>query len=407
MPSRPSFAYHFELDDRNQRARAAPGHAHPKWASESIVLVVDDDRVCLELAHAMLETRYRVEVAHDGNQAQAYLDNGLRPDLILLDLMMPRMNGHEFMHQLRAHANLAETPVIVTTGRDDAEAETLALGAVDYVLKPWHVQTLLARVNTHVELKKVRDQLRWRNASLEVEVALRANECAAVQNVSLRALSCLAETRDPETGAHLQRTKAYVQRLAELLRDHPRFSGVLTDEYINWLSLSAPLHDIGKVGLPDHVLLKPGKLTPEERAVMQRHSAMGADAIAQAEQESGIRLAFLQIAKEMARHHHENWDGSGYPDGLRGEAIPVSARLMAVADVFDALVSRRVYKEPMDFDLAYQIMAQGCERQFDPDVLDAFLSRYEDFTAIALRYSDGVEEVNRKYAVLMGSNAIN
>jgi putative two-component system response regulator len=394
----------FAMGDVDPLGEVAAGQS-----SDALVLVVDDDPISLSLAHAMLSPHYRVETALGGVSALERLAHGLNPDLILLDLMMPQMNGYEFMQRLRLRPHKVEIPVIFVTGRDDAEAEAqaLALGAVDYVLKPIHVQILLARVHTHVELKMARDQLQGRNASLEAEVERRIAECVAVQNLSLRALSSLAETRDPETGGHLLRTKAYVQRLAELLRDHPRFAEVLRDEYINWLVLSAPLHDIGKVGLPDHVLLKPGKLTPEERLVMQRHAALGADAIAHAEADSGMRLDFLQVAKEMARHHHECWDGSGYPDRLAGDLIPLSARLMAVADVFDALVSRRVYKAPMDFELAYQIMAQGRDKQFDPDILDAFLSRYEDFTAIALRYSDDDQEVNRKFAMLRGTSTIN
>lgn len=394
-----------DSSDRIHHARALEQGHH----DDATVLVVDDDTISLSVAQAMLMPHYRVQTASGGAHAMARLNEGLSPDIILLDLMMPQMNGYEFMQRLRARPGMAEIPVIFITGRDDvdAEAQALSLGAVDYVLKPWNMQILLARVNTHVELKKARDQLRGRNRSLEVEVERRAAECAAVQNLSLRALSSLAETRDPETGGHLQRTKAYVHRLAELLRDHPRFADVLNDDYIDWLALSAPLHDIGKVGLPDHVLLKPGKLTPEERLIMQRHSAIGADAIAHAEQESGMTLAFLQVAKDMARHHHECWDGSGYPDQLQGDDIPLSARLMAVADVFDALVSRRIYKEPMDFDLAYQVMAQGWETQFDPDILEAFLSRYEDFKAIAMRHDDDAEDVGRKFMSLQGHGLIN
>lgn len=372
---------------------------------QATVLVVDDDPASLVIAHGLLSPHFCVELSPGGIHALARVDEGLVPDLIVLDLVMPQMDGYEFMQQLRARSSLVDTPVICVTGRDESDAETLALdlGAVDYVVKSQRMPSVLARVKAHIDLKRAKDQLRDRNVNLEAEVIRRIAECAAVQSLSLRALSSLAETRDPETGGHLQRTKAYVRRLAELLRNHPRFSETLTDEYINWLELSAPLHDIGKVGLPDHVLLKPGKLTPEERTIMKRHSAMGADAITIAEKESGLTLNFLQIAKEMARHHHENWDGSGYPDQLCGDAVPLSARLMAVADVFDALVSRRIYKEPMDFDLAYQIMAQGRERQFDPDLISAFLSRYEDFTAIALRHSDDMEVVNRKYESLQGN----
>jgi putative two-component system response regulator len=206
--------------------------------------------------------------------------------------------------------------------------------------------------------------------------------------VSIRALAHLAETRDPETGNHILRTQGYVNRLAGALRAHPRFSARLDDRYIDLLTRSAPLHDIGKVGIPDHILLKPGKLTPEEWEVMKTHAKIGSDAIERAEQDIEMPLDFLSAAKEIAHWHHEKWDGSGYPDGLAGEAIPVSARLMALADVFDALISARVYKPAFPYEKARDIITEGRERHFDPAVCDAFLDTFADFVAIAERYRE-------------------
>jgi len=179
-----------------------------------------------------------------------------------------------------------------------------------------------------------------------------------------------------------------VQRLAIGLRQHPRFAATLSERYIDLLVRSAPLHDIGKVGIPDKILLKPGKLDPDEMAIMQTHAAQGSDAIEQAEVDIETPLAFLATAKEIAHWHHEKWDGSGYPDGLVGDAIPISARLMAIADVFDALISVRPYKIAMSYVEARKIITAGRGSHFDPDVTDAFLAGFDDFVAIAMRYLD-------------------
>jgi putative two-component system response regulator len=201
-------------------------------------------------------------------------------------------------------------------------------------------------------------------------------------------LARLAETRDPETGNHILRTQRYVRRLALKLRHHPRFAATLERRYIDLLVRSAPLHDIGKVGIPDQILRKEGKLTAQEWTVMKTHSKLGSDAIEQAEQDTKVTLPFLVLAKEIAHWHHEKWDGSGYPDGLAGEGIPLSARLMAVADVFDALVSKRVYKQALPFEEARGIMAAGRAQHFDPDMVDAFLADYANFVNIAKRRMD-------------------
>jgi putative two-component system response regulator len=208
------------------------------------------------------------------------------------------------------------------------------------------------------------------------------------QRVSIGALAHLAETRDPETGNHILRTQGYVQRLAMGLRQHPRFAATLSERYIDLLTRSAPLHDIGKVGIPDHILLKPGRLSADEMSIMQTHAKLGSDAIERAERDIEVPLAFLSVAKEIAHWHHEKWDGSGYPDGLAGDAIPVSARLMAAADVFDALISVRVYKPAMSHTEARDIIAAGRGKHFDPDVTDAFLAGFDHFIAIAERNID-------------------
>jgi putative two-component system response regulator len=211
-----------------------------------------------------------------------------------------------------------------------------------------------------------------------------------VQNVSIRALAHLAEIRDPETGDHILRTQSYIQVLARRLQGHRRFRDTITDRYVELLAKSAPLHDIGKVGIPDHILLKPGKLTRDEWRIMQTHAELGARAIELAEKDVDRPVAFLELAKEIAHWHHERWDGRGYPDGLKGDAIPVAARLMAVADVFDAVISQRVYKPPIPFEEARQIIAAERGRQFDPDVTEAFLAEFDAVVAIARRHQAGI-----------------
>ncbi len=216
----------------------------------------------------------------------------------------------------------------------------------------------------------------------------RMGENQLIQEVSIHALARLAETRDPETGKHLRRTQEYVLTLARALRSHPRFTSYLDERTINALAQSAPLHDIGKVGIPDHILLKPGKLTPEEWEIMKTHAELGSNAIAQAEADAEKPVEFLAIAKLIARSHHEKWDGSGYPDGLAGDRIPIAARLMALADVFDALTCKRVYKPAFSFDEAYRIIVEGKAKHFDPDVVDAFIQEYATFMTIAKTYAE-------------------
>ena len=247
-----------------------------------------------------------------------------------------------------------------------------------------------ARVRSQLELKVMRDLLTNRNTNLEIEVERRIRENHLIQDVSMRALASLAETRDNETGNHIRRTQAYVEVLAQTLRDHPRFGGLRADGIIDIIVKAAPLHDIGKVGIPDHILLKPGPLSPEEWGVMQTHARLGADAIEAAlgDEDDQAPLAFLHVAMDIACSHHEKWDGSGYPEGLKGESIPVPARLMALADVFDALISRRVYKPPMPIDVANKIIQEGSGSHFDPAVVEAFADTFEEFVDIASRYGD-------------------
>src|SRR5574343_134572 len=354
------------------------------------ILIVDDTPENLSVLGELLQPSFRVRAANSGRRALQIAMADPTPDLILLDVMMPEMDGYQVLSELKASSVTRDIPVIFVTAMDATadEEHGLELGAVDYITKPIRPSIVLARVRTQLELKAARDILSDQNAFLESEVARRMHENQLIQQVSIHALARLAETRDPETGKHLHRTQEYVRTLAERLRHHPRFSHYLDQRTIEALVQSAPLHDIGKVGIPDYVLLKPGKLTPDEWEIMKTHAELGYKAIVQAEIDADKPVGFLAIAKLIARSHHEKWDGSGYPDGLAGDDIPIAARLMALADVFDALSCKRVYKDAFSFDRAFEIIVAGKGVHFDPDVVDAFVNDFEHFKSVALAYAE-------------------
>ena len=350
------------------------------------VLVVDDTPENLSMMSDLLQDLYRVKVAPGGERALKIARSGAPPDLILLDVMMPDMDGYAVCRALMDDPATRHIPIVFLTALSDPVDEEmgLALGAVDYISKPISPPIVLARVRAHLAMKQAADFLRDQNAFLEQEVARRIEEVRAVQDATIVMLSSLAEARDNDTGSHILRTQHYVRALAEALRHHPRFRAALdSDEAIDLLYKSAPLHDIGKVGIPDHILLKPGRLTDAEFEVMKTHCALGHRAIVQAERRLGRRVPFLDIAKEIALYHQEKWDGTGYPEGLAGDAIPVSARLMAVADVYDALISVRPYKGALSHAEATAIIRSGRGTHFDPDVADAFAALAETFREIA------------------------
>ncbi|MCG5511212.1 response regulator [Ectothiorhodospira lacustris] len=354
------------------------------------VLIVDDEPVNLSLLTELLRADYRVRAAGSGRHALKAAASNPPPDLILLDVMMPEIDGYTVLETLRTHPDTRDIPVIFLTALSDAvdEERGLECGANDYITKPIKPAVLRARVRTQLDVKQARDFLQNKNAFLEAEIARRMVDHEIAQQVGIRALAHLAETRDPETGNHILRTQVYVRLLAEKLRDHPRFVSHLTPANIELLTKSAPLHDIGKVGIPDSILLKPGPLTDDEWRIMKTHARLGFDAIERAEADVERPVPFLILAKEIARWHHEKWDGSGYPDGLTGDAIPVSARIMAAADVFDAMTSPRVYKPALPMSQARHFIGDARGRHFDPDVTDAFMAVYDEFARVAHHHPD-------------------
>ena len=354
------------------------------------VLVVDDTPDNLSLMSDLLRTDYKVKLAPSGERALQIVAGDSKPDLILLDIMMPDMDGYEVLRRLQFNPDTEDIPVIFLTAMSAAEDESigLELGAVDYITKPINAAIVMARVRNHLQLKRARDFLAQHNQFLEQEVANRTRAVAELQDATIRAMASLAETRDNETGNHIRRTQLYVETLARHLQHHPRFKEELTDAAIETIFKSAPLHDIGKVGIPDRILLKPGKLTPEEFEVMKTHTTLGRDAIIAAETGTTQDNPFFRYAKEIAYSHQEKWDGSGYPEGLVGNTIPLSARLMAVADVYDALISERVYKPAYSHEQAVAIIRDGRGSHFDPDMVDAFLTLSEEFRRIAQQFAD-------------------
>ena len=367
-----------------------PAHFNRHGKARVSVLIIDDSPAMLALLEGLLKFDYQIMAAHDGESGLQLAAALAQPDLILLDVVMPGLDGHEVCRRLKADPATRDIPVIFLTSMNhEADVQLgFELDAVDYVAKPISAPILRARIKTHLSTKFATDFIKGKNQFLVGEVSKRARELEAVQDVTILALASLAETRDNETGNHLRRTQHYVQVLAEHMQRHPRFSLQLTRKNIELIYKSAPLHDIGKVGIPDHILLKNGRLTPEEFAVMKTHTTLGREAIEHAEKQLNHTLPFLALAKEIALCHHEKWDGSGYPAGLAGTNIPIPARLMAVADVYDALISRRVYKPPMTHEQAVAIITAGRGTHFDPDVLDAFLDLNGEFAEIARRFGD-------------------
>ncbi len=365
---------------------------------KSTVLVVDDTPDNLTLMSNLLKDDYKVKIAIGGEKALKIAASDASPDLILLDIMMPGMDGYEVCRRLKLDPKTLDIPVIFLTAKTEVEDEKkgLELGAVDYITKPISPPIVMARVKNHLALKSMADFLRDKNDFLELEVEKRTREVVAIQDVTILVMASLAETRDSDTGNHIRRTQFYVKALAERLRDHPRFGWFLTETNINMLFKSAPLHDIGKVGIPDRILLKPGRFEPHEFEIMKTHTTLGRDAIEHAETALGTSVEFLSFAKSIALSHQEKWDGSGYPHGLAGDNIPIPARLMAVADVYDALISRRVYKEGMPHEKAVQIMIEGRGTHFDADMFDAFVEIQEEFRAIARRFVDSDADMEKK-----------
>ncbi len=353
------------------------------------ILVIDDTPGNLSLLNQLLREHYRVRLANSGPRGLE-LAALAPPNLILLDIMMPDMDGYQVFQRLQSDPATRRIPVIFLTAKVGAEDEErgLAMGAVDFIHKPIAPSVVLARVRTHLQIRHWQTFLEDKSAWLQQEVESRVSEVFRLQEATIRVMVSLAEFRDECTGNHIRRTQDYVRLLADYLSRQPRDAGFLMPEQIDRIAKASPLHDIGKIAIPDHILLKPGRHTPEEFAIMQTHSVKGESMLLRSLHEMGGDNAMLRFACQIARSHHERWDGGGYPDGLAGEAIPLAARLMAVADVYDALRSRRPYKKAFDHAEAVDIIVQGKGSHFDPLLVEAFLALEGVFSEIATKLAD-------------------
>lgn len=362
---------------------------------KDIILIVADNTLNIDLLVHILTPDYQIRVTIDGRSTLQNIEK-LAPDLIILDVVLPDMDGFEVCRQLKARAATRDIPMIFLTALADKtdEAIGLAAGASDFIAKPFNADLLKARARIHLELKAHRDRL-------DKLVRERTAELERTKEAVIASMAILSEYRDFETGQHIQRTRAYVRCLAtKAWQTASDRNAWVSDELIELISQSAELHDIGKVGVPDAILLKSGRLTDSEFAIIKRHTLIGGEVIRRTEQILGSNT-FLHFAREIAECHHEHWDGSGYPHGLRGDEIPVSAQLTTLVDVYDALTSRLPYKPAYTHEQAVQIIQTGDERtrpeHFSPVILEAFSRCQDEFRHISEVMRDYSQQNVNKY----------
>lgn len=336
------------------------------------ILIADDSKTDVAIISSILSD-YELIFAFDGVEALEQMEQHSNIDIIILDINMPRMNGFEVLEYIKAHPEYKDIAVLVLTNVDeiDNEMRGLDLGAVDYIRKPLNIRSLRKRVELQIKLKNARDALAQQNIILEKRVQERTRESVLTRDVTIHALVSLLEVRNVESSNHTKRTQLMMRGLCAHLRTKPHYGTILTDSYSAELFDTTPLHDIGKVGIPDHILLKPGKLTPDEFEIMKKHTTYGVEALRCMGPESDS-LSFVRTAAEIAGTHHEKFDGSGYPGGLIGKEIPLGGRLMAIIDVYDALVNKRVYKPAFTHETTVEMMENERGTHFDPELLDAF-----------------------------------
>ncbi|MDR0223314.1 MAG: response regulator [Oscillospiraceae bacterium] len=354
------------------------------------IIFVDDQISNLMIGRNVLSTAYDVFTVPSADKLFKLLEK-VEPDLILLDVEMPDMNGYETIKKLKSETDTARIPVVFLTARNDtgSELEGLSLGAIDYISKPFSPPLLLKRIEVHMLVEEQKRQLEYQkkelqnlNDNLEEMVEEKTKTIVELQNAVLETVAELVECRDDITGGHIERTQSYLKILLEGLRERNIYSDETKDWDIDLLIQSAQLHDVGKISISDNILCKPGKLTPEEFEEMKNHTLFGGKVIERI-QERTTSQAFLNYTKTMAISHHEKWDGTGYPHGLRGSDIPLEGRLMAIVDVYDALVSERPYKKPFSHEEAVRIIKEGSGTQFEPTLVDLFLDEEEKFRKTA------------------------
>ncbi len=349
-------------------------------AGKATIMVVDDTPENLVLLARILKPEgYKVLTLPDGKMAIDAV-RSQPPDLILLDVMMPGLDGYEICSLLKAEAATAAIPVIFISALSDPldKVEAFRSGAVDYITKPFNLMEVNARVRAQLDLRFLQKALQELNASLQRKVEEQVREISEAQLILITAMTKLVEARDDATGRHIERTQRLCRFMAERLLGKPEYSGIVDEGFVENIYNASPLHDIGKVAIKDSILLKPGKLLPEEFEEMKRHTTIGKEYLGRALEKSPGNK-YLKMGMEIAGNHHEKWDGSGYPAGLSGEAIPLSARIMALVDVYDALRSKRVYKDSFSHEKAVSIITEGKGQHFDPGLVEVFLADEREF----------------------------
>ncbi|MBQ5544256.1 MAG: response regulator [Clostridia bacterium] len=341
------------------------------------ILVIDDNKTTLAMAKQAIGDEYTVIAVISGYQALKYLEREI-PDLILLDLNMPDMDGKQTMRRMKSNEKWADIPIIVLTVENSpqTEVECLEMGAIDFIAKPFVPQVMKSRIARALELEDYRRRLQLDNEKKRMQLE-------KMKSQTIMVLANMIDTRDTVTGVHVRRVSAIVETLVKKMRAARMYPEFLDDRYVLSITLAAPLHDIGKIKIPDTVLKKQGDLTEEEFELMKTHTIEGAK-ILQAFADEIEDNYYLLLGKDMAAYHHEWWNGKGYPYGLRGTKIPFCARVLAVADVFDALISKRSYKQQMTFDQAFEIIKKGSGGHFDPEIVDMFLRIRPEIERVAL-----------------------
>lgn len=357
-----------------------------------ILLLVDDDQMSRDLQRIHLKTLgCQFLQASNGMDALEHIARA-HVDLVLLDVMMPDLDGYQVLDILKSKPSTRDIPVIMVTGEDDhiSAVNCIKRGAEDYVHKPFDPVLLQARVNACLDKKKLHDLEHEYQSSLERRVNDQVKMISEAQLAVIFAMSRLAESKDPETGAHLERMREYCRVIAITMGKLPKYASQISSAFIDDIYAASPLHDIGKVGVPDHILLKPGKLTKEEWPIMQSHATLGGETLRAVDRQFPGN-AFIHLGIQIAEGHHEKWDGSGYPRGLQGAGIPLAARILALGDVYDALTSKRCYKPAFTHAVSREILLEQRGKHFDPDVIEAFESCEEEFIYIRQNLQDADE----------------
>lgn len=360
--------------------------------NDALVLLVDDTDSNLELLTLIFSREgARTICAANGFEALQLVEKHKEEiDLIVTDIRMPEMDGITLTHKVREILD-QRVPIILLTADRKTDEQLLAgltAGANDYLNKPVNELELKARSSSMLRLKHAFDENIALQKSLEIMVMERTIEIEQTRDLAMFGFAKLAEHRDPETGGHLERIREYTGALAAQMQKSGPYQREVNNEFVATIQRASPLHDIGKVGIPDSILLKPGKLTPDEFDVMKRHAVIGGWTLEESEKRLTVNSSFLHMAKEIAYCHHEKWDGSGYPANLKGEEIPLAARIMALADVYDALISKRIYKPPMPHAETHQIILKGSGNHFDPAVVEAYQAVEPAFINIMNRFKD-------------------